>query len=265
MNLASSIVRAIAVASVFATTSTSYAAATTNYTDQWWNAGESGWGAAATQQGDTIFFDLFVYGPSSAPIWYTAAATFQATTAQGHLVFSGDLYVTNGPYFGGSFNPSSVTSRKVGTLTFDADSVNTARLTYSVDGVTVTKQVSRQLWRLENFTGDYYGGLIYDSFSCINGSNGTLEELASISLSHNANGAISMAFVNAVGTSCNFSATYSQAGHMGAMQGSYSCSNGISGVFNAFEMEKTISGFSGRFTGQNNLCEFTGHMGGVLR
>ena len=34
-----------------------FGTSTTNYSDQWWNAGESGWGASALQQGDTIFFD----------------------------------------------------------------------------------------------------------------------------------------------------------------------------------------------------------------
>src|SRR5439155_24085176 len=111
-----------------------FGTSTTNFSDQWWNAGESGWGASALQQGDTIFFDIFVYGTDTKATWFTAAAVYQGTTAQGHLVFTGDLIATTGPYYGaGAFNPNAVARQKVGTLTFDADTVDTATLTYSVN------------------------------------------------------------------------------------------------------------------------------------
>ena len=119
-----------------------FATSTTNYSDQWWNAGESGWGASALQQGDTIFFDIFVYGTDTKSTWFTAAAVYQGTSAQGHLIFAGDLIATTGPYYGGAFDPGAVTRQKVGTLTFDADSVDTATLTYSVNGVVVVKSQS---------------------------------------------------------------------------------------------------------------------------
>jgi hypothetical protein len=242
------------------------AASTTNYTDQWYNGSESGWGAAATQQGDTIFFDVFVYDANRSATWYTAAAIYQAATAQGHLIFGGDLYAANGPYFGGPFNPGNVTNRKVGTLTFDADSVDTATITYSVDGVVVTKTVSRQLWRYENLSGNYYGGLITDYTNCTNPAlNGHVEQLNAFNINHLASNAISMAFIDTNGVACKFTASYSQAGHMGTMQGSYSCSNAVSGTFTAFELEKTVSGITGRHVGRNNYCLFSGHIGGILR
>jgi len=49
----------------------------TNFSDQWWNPAESGWGAAILQQYDTLFVDVFVYGPDGRPTWYTAAAYYQ--------------------------------------------------------------------------------------------------------------------------------------------------------------------------------------------
>ena len=142
----------------------SIATSTTNYSDQWWNAAESGWGASALQQGDTIFFDIFVYGAQSQRTWFIGVAVYQATTAQGHQIFSGDLNATTGPYYrAGSFNPNAVTRTRVGTLTFEADSVDTATLTYRVSGVTVTKSVRRQSWKTENIASSYYGGLIYNA------------------------------------------------------------------------------------------------------
>ena len=67
------------------------------------------------------------------------------------------------------------------------------------------------------------------------------------------------------GGSCNYVANYSQAGHMGTMQGTFSCTNGVAGTFTAFEMEKNLSGMTGRFVAQSNVCKSAGHFGGLLR
>ena len=241
------------------------AVSTTNYSDQWWNAAESGWGASALQQGDTIFFDIFVYGAQSQPTWFTAAAVYQATTAQGHQIFSGDLNATTGPYYGGgSFNPNTVTRTRVGTLTFEADSVDTATLTYTVSGVTVTKSVTRQSWKTENIAGSYYGGLIYNVSGCIPASlNGRFADLAALTISQSG-AAITISESVASGGSCTYTGTYTQAGHMGTIQGNYSCTNGGRGAFTAFEIEVNTSGLTGRFVANNQYCPtIQGRLGGL--
>ena len=52
---------------------------------------------------------------------------------------------------------------------------------------------------------------------------------------------------------------------MGSMQGTFSCTNGITGTFTAFEMEKNLSGMTGRFVAQSNVCHSAGHFDGLLR
>ena len=54
---------------------TARGAAVANFQDQWWNAGESGWGAAVLQQWETLFVCFFVYGPDGKPTWFVAVAT----------------------------------------------------------------------------------------------------------------------------------------------------------------------------------------------
>jgi hypothetical protein len=245
------------------------AASTTNFSDQYYIQTESGWGAAVLQIGSVLFIDLFVYGQDGKATWFVAAAAFQGSTAQGHLIFSGDLYAATGPYFGGAFDPNAVNGRKVGTLTFEADSVETATITYSVDGVTVVKNTVRQTWAADDITGNYYGGLILDWANC-NPSylNGHDEELGTVQITHSANGALKIVFplVNiGGGATCTFNGTYGQTGHMGSASGTYSCSNGVNGTLQTFEMEKTISGLTGRLAGQNQYCTFTGRLGGLLR
>jgi hypothetical protein len=143
------------------------AASTTNFSDQWWvGTTESGWGASVLQQWDILFIDLFVYGTDTKPTWFTAAAYYQSSSPAGHVVFTGDLYATSGPYYGGAFTPGTVGYQKVGTLTFDSDTVNTARLTYTVNGVPVEKNVTRQFWKFENLGGNYYGGFVWNQSAC---------------------------------------------------------------------------------------------------
>jgi hypothetical protein len=238
----------------------------TNFSDQWWNPGESGWGASLLQQSDVIFVDLFVYGPDSRPVWYVATEYYQTTTPQGHVIYRGDLYVANGPYFGaGTFNPGNVTSRNVGTMIFDFDTVDTGTLTYTADGISVTKQIERYFWKNEDFTGNYYGGMITDVTACTNpATNGHVEDLGVLVINQGNDNSFAMAS-EASGFTCNYTGTYLQAGHMGSVHGTYNCTSGVAGTFSALEMEKTENGMTGRIQGQNNLCQFSGHFGGVAR
>lgn len=251
----------------FAAAGMAQAASTTNYADQWGTDGENGWGLSVLQQGDVIFIDMFVFGPDGKPTWYVVGANFDGFTQAGHLVFSGDLFAVTGPYFGAPvYNEALVGGGKVGTFTFDSDSVNTATITYNVGGVFVTKNVHRTFWAFENFAGDYYGGLVYDASGCGVGSNGHFTELGPISLTHTtgASATLTLTSTPVSGGSCSYSGAYSQSGHMGSAAGSYSCSGGQTGTFNFFEMEKSISGMTGRFTSLAGTCALEGRFGGVL-
>ena len=50
---------------------------------------------------------------------------------------------------------------------------------------------------------------------------------------------------------------------MGALNGTFTCSNGAIGTFQAFEMQVTIASISGRFVGKNQFCNTSGRFGGV--
>ena len=71
-----------------------------NYTDQWWDPAEPGWGLAITQHVDGAIFAVgAVYGPDNKPIWYT----LQPGSWTAYNTYSGPVYRTMGPYFGGSY------------------------------------------------------------------------------------------------------------------------------------------------------------------
>ena len=242
------------------------AASTTNFSDQWWVEAESGWGASVLQQADILFVDLFVYGADGTPTWFTAAAYRQSSAPAGHVLFIGDLYRTSGPYYGGPFNSSPVTYAKVGTLTFDADTVNTATLTYDVGGVGVVKNVTRQTWRYDNLGGSYYGGDSGEQTFC-GADNGHWETQYFIEITHSANNAVTVTLKDLTNRVQIITGTYSQSGHMGQVVGTLSAPDqGLTGTANLFEIERTISGITGRghivfSTG----CTWDGRWGGVRR
>ena len=253
----------LALALLFSFSASSHASLGTNFSDQWWKPDESGWGISVLQQHDTLFIEIFVYDQNGAPTWFSAAAFFQPQL--GGTVFTGDLYQTSGPWFGGFFNPNFVGQNKVGTIQFSAQSTDFATLTYTVNGRVITKPIQRQLWTYEDFTGSYYGGLVYDQSSCANpGNNGHVEEFGSFQINHPVNNTFTLNLQSNFGN-CAVTGNYSQLGHMGTVEGTYSCNYGISGTITLYELERTSAGMTGRFVSHNNACSVSGKLGGVER
>jgi hypothetical protein len=244
-----------------------FAGASTNtseITDIWWNPAESGWGVNIVLQNDVAFMTFFVYDAAQNAVWFTSDIHYQGINGAGALVWTGALYATKGPWFGGQFRPANVSDRQAGNVSFTLSSLNQATLTYSVDGSTVTKSLQRQTWTNENYTGSYAGGWSIRTSQCNPSSlNGIDEEAGVISVSQNGSNT-SIVASNGTGT-CTFAGTYTQAGKLGQVNGSYTCPNGTNGTFAIFEMTPTISGFTGRVTGQNQYCQWSGYFGGINR
>lgn len=114
-----------------------------DYTDLWWNASESGWGAAITQQGSTMFLAWYVYSSSGKPIWYVASDCRVNGAGTG---CTGTAYRTTGSAFGPTFNPSAVQVFPVGTVVITFNDPNNGTLQYTVDGVSGTKTITRQVF-----------------------------------------------------------------------------------------------------------------------
>ncbi len=247
------------------------AASTTDYSDQWWVEKESGWGASVLQQADVLFIDLFVYGADGKPTWFTAAAYYQSGSPAGHQVFAGDLNLTTGSYYGAPWSASALAYRKVGTLTFDATGVGEAVLTYTVDGTPTRKDVTRQPWRYENLSGSYYGGWGGEQVSCTLASdNGAFEATGTIEITHGADNVVTLRLVSpATGDDLTLTGRYSQTGHMGQIAATVD-GPPVTASLGFFEIERTNSGFTGRFAGSiqssTGTCQIAnGRVAGVRR
>ena len=112
-----------------------------NFQDLWWNPAESGWGLNLAHQDDTLFGTLFTYLPNGQGQWLVMSNG--ARVGEGR--YSGPLYRTRGPAFDAS--PwSAVTLTQVGTMSLDFSDGNAGTVTYSIDGITVTKSIERQVF-----------------------------------------------------------------------------------------------------------------------
>ena len=83
-----------------------------------------------------------------SPMWLSVTAP---KTAQS--VYTGTLYRTTGPPFNSvPFNPQSVVATPAGVATFTFTNGNAASFTYTLDGVTQTKAITREVFRLPGTT-----------------------------------------------------------------------------------------------------------------
>ena len=117
---------------------------TIDYTDLWF-AGQQGegWGIAVSQQYGVMFLAWFVYGASGEPVWYVASDCVVVASGNG---CSGDLYQVTGPPFGPTFDASKIQAAKVGTVAATFTDPNNGTLTYTVNGTTGSKPITRQVF-----------------------------------------------------------------------------------------------------------------------
>jgi hypothetical protein len=234
----------------------------TNDTDVWWVSSESGWGMTQMQQGNAVFATLYLYDQNGSPTWYTATLEYV-----GNGTYAGDLYATTGSWFGAQFVPSAVTLRKVGTLQTVSIHIDLQELTYSVDGVVVTKRIQRQTLRYECFCGNYVGAFEVTKSQCATPfAAGDAEAIGTFSITQKAPQFAMTFHDTAKGTSCTYSGSYSQQGHFGDVRATYTCSDGETGSAVLFEMDVSGSGFTGRIESSSQTCaSIKGHFGGVRR
>lgn len=116
-----------------------------DYRGIWWNASESGWGLSLHQgRFNDLFGAIYVFGQDTQPEWYTLHSGQWVTSTR----WAGNVGKTSGPPWSvPNFNPGAVQHSVVGTATLDFSMTpgheDRVTLIYTVNGVTVTKTISR--------------------------------------------------------------------------------------------------------------------------
>jgi hypothetical protein len=219
----------------------------------WFVPSESGWGLNVIEQGDTIFATLFVYDANGKPHWYVGSQLAQSgSTSDGTAVNTGALYEATGPYFGASsFDPSGVDRRQVGTMSFHLTSPGNAVLSYAIDGVPVTKNVTAFTFAREDSSGTYNGQIA-------EASGGHDPAIITV---NDGGSTLAMKVDGMYGGSCDYSGPLQQLGRSLHASGTVQCALGGSATFVLKDLRVSFNGI----TGHVDLANITGFVQDGLR
>ncbi len=111
-----------------------------NYSGMWWNKNESGWGFTINQQYQTIFGTAFVYDANGKPTWFVLPGC-QWDTPQ--KICTGSIYTTTGSPLSAVYSASQFVVTPAGTAAIDFIDDYNATLSYTLNGVTISKSITR--------------------------------------------------------------------------------------------------------------------------
>ena len=237
-------------------------AVSTDNSDIWTTHNEEAWGMQLVQRADVMFATLYVYDDQNQPIFYTATLELNGVNASGDNLWTGDLYLTSGPWFGASFfDPQLVKYRKVGQLTYSSQAIDSGTISYTVDGVAVNKLIYRYTLRYDNYAGSYVGAYKLTQFQCFNSAdNGVETLLGTFNVLSQSSSSLTLVVNAYQGLTCNYPGDFQQFGQFAQSRGAFTCTDGRSGSYTFFEMNVTPYDIRGRVTGANNLgCTITGN------
>ena len=130
----------------FGATGTVSGAAPLNFQALWYKApaeSESGWGVNIAHQGDIFFVTWFTYDTDGSQMWLVGPDVRRTSGNN----YTGALFRTTGPAFSSvPFNPSQVGATAVGTATFSFTDANTGTFNYTVNGISQSKAIVRQIF-----------------------------------------------------------------------------------------------------------------------
>jgi len=234
----------------------------TDNSDIWTAHNEEAWGMQLVQRANVMFATLYVYDTQNAPTFYTATLDPNGVNSSGDTLWTGDLYLTNGPWFGAPFfDPQLVKCRKVGQLAFSSHFIDSGTIDYTVDGVAVSKLIYRYTLRYDNYAGSYVGAYKLTQSQCFNPADDGIETLlGTFSVLAQSSSSLTLVVNAYQGLTCNYPGDFQQFGQFGQSRGAFTCTDGRSGSYTLFEMNVTSTDIRGRVTGMNNRgCTLSGN------
>lgn len=189
-----------------------------NLSGLWWDPAESGWGLTLDHQAQFLFATFFIYGENGTPTWLVAqldAATADQTS------FSGPVYTTTGTTFSRPFVASDTRATQVGAASFAVQSDIRLSITYSVNGVSVSKVVVRQASKPLVLAGTYDGLATTGPFDT---------DLTDFTITQSDTTLVIRRAAFFAGM-CEFSGLPSQFGYRIAVAGTYRCSDFSEGTW----------------------------------
>jgi hypothetical protein len=239
------------------------AQAAIDYTDTWWTPSEPGWGVNLTQQANSIYGTFYVYGVDGRSIWFSTLMARDGTAER----FTGALSRISGTWYGapvwGGYQIATA-----GTATFTPSSAQTGTLVYTVDGVTVTKDITRIFLAPIGVAGTYIGGTSGRRAGC--SSNGTIVDPMQFDVLHSTvTGSIRIDHISTFTGAliCRMEGTAVQRGKLLLVDGaSYNCAGGWTSTARIYNLRPTPAGFEGQYAADaGGGCTESGQFSGVTQ
>ena len=203
-------------------------------TGLWWNANESGWGASITQQSDKMFVAMYVYDGVGNATWYTMFCTVSNTSCNGDLLRNKGGSTATAPW-----NGSGISAPIVGTMTLQFTGNDAATMSYTLDGLNNTKQITRFVFGppppvVPGLAGTWFGAIIETRSNCTqpqnNGGRATYGQY-DIGIGAGPSGAISISLAGVTQLQCTYSGSFTTNGARLNANGNLSCSDGKRGAW----------------------------------
>ncbi|MCB1641009.1 MAG: hypothetical protein KDI37_04695 [Xanthomonadales bacterium] len=132
-------VRVLLLAAALAAAAPLAAQESTNYSYTWWNAAEPGWGYNLSHQGDLLYGTWYSYADDGKAMFLTVEGAPQTDGS-----FSGSVYRVAGTPFEQINGMQAFTAAtEIGTANMAFDGSGNLTLTYTINGVTQSKQLER--------------------------------------------------------------------------------------------------------------------------
>jgi hypothetical protein len=117
-------------------------AVTFNVQALWWRSpagSENGWGVNLTHQGDIVFATWFTYDVDGSGLWLSSDAR-----KNGPNSYAGQLYLSRGsPFNSTPYNSALFVPTAVGTASFSFTDASNGTFTYTLNGVTQSKPITK--------------------------------------------------------------------------------------------------------------------------
>ncbi len=242
---------------------------TSPLTGLWWNANESGWGATITQQSAAMFVTMFVYDLAGNAVWYTVSCSIVGASCVGDM-----SKVRGGSTPTATWNGGNIAVTKVGTMTLQFSSNDAAIMSYTLDGLSATKQITRQIFGppsplISTLNDTWYGSIIETRTACtvsaFNGIRATYGQY-DISLGVGNRGAFSLFFQGVTGLQCNYNGSFTNTGARLAASGNLLCSDGKRGTWQSSNITTTVKSMTIELNAQldtTESCKISAILGGL--
>ncbi len=227
-------------------------------TGLWWNANESGWGATITQQSNILFVTMFVYDTAGNPLWYTVSCTISGASC------AGDMYIfRGGAAANAAWNGSNVSFSKAGSMTIAFIGNDSATMSYALDGLSVSRQITRQIFGplppvAPRLAGQWQGAIIETRSNCTqtqnNGGRATYGQY-DVGMATGAGGVLSILLSGVTGLQCTYNGTFTTNGARLLANGTVLCNDGKRGMWQSTNMQVTAKAMSLEFAVQLDTTE----------